>query len=171
MQRSRWVDVLFVTVAVALGAWSWRSYGDRKPAPGPALPSLYAAASFETESLEGGSYRFDGKGPLLLLMAAPGCPQCGQRAPLYGEAVEVARRHGVPVTFLFFGEPSSGAGFRQSYGLSADRFLADPAGSIISQYRGSDPTSWVVIDRNGQVVWQGADDPATLDTVLSRVEP
>lgn len=108
-------------------------------------------------------------GPLFITLTATGCGDCLKRiAAEDSRAFELAQQAGVPVWNLLVYHPNERApDFVSQYQPRADRVLADPtAQASVSLLGGSDSTCWLLLDKEGKLVYRAGVDPEALAKVL-----
>lgn len=170
---SRRLVELVLVVLVVGGAMAWWSSSPEPPAQ-TVVPITPTAASsvgpgFELPTLEGGTaIHAAGEGPLLMFLTAPGCGGCRARAPQDKEAYELAKRYGVPVwSLLVYSDEAGARRFVEETSQPAERHLLDSDARIaVATYGGSDASCWVLLNGQGEIVYQGGSDPAALGAQL-----
>lgn len=163
----RVVELFWVVLVVgcAMFWWSGRKPEEPVTAPSPSASGPVASAhamgpGFELPSLEGATLgHAPGQGPLLMLLTAPGCGGCRERAPLDKKVYELARGHGIPVwSLLVYSDEAGARAFVKDTGQPADAHLLDPQARVaVAAYGGSDAQCWVLLNPRGEIVYRGSD--------------
>lgn len=172
---------LVLVIAIIAGAAYWRQkplepVPNNTPAvtPAPAATASLAfpttAPPFELHSNLGPPRKFDGKGPLVVVLTAVGCGDCITRIPRDNEIYAMAKKANVPYynVLVYIADDAAGAKFVQEHQPAGDDILNDPGGSVfVGQYRGSDNNCQMVIGRQGEFLYRGPENKEAMQKAIA----
>ena len=128
------------------------------------------APPFELHSNLGPPRRFDGNGPLVVVLTAVGCNDCIARIPRDKEIYAMAQKANVPYynILVYIQDDAYGATFLKQHHPAGDDVLNDPGGHVfVSQYRGSDNNCQMVIGRHGEFLYRGPENKEAMRRAIN----
>lgn len=176
----RVVELVWVVLVVGCAMFWWSG---QPSVPAPQVPQSELAP----ENPLGPSFKLPilgsdlmavhsmGQGPRLLVLTAPGCGGCRERAPLDKKVFDLAEGHGIPVwSLLVYSDEAAALAFVRQTGQPADQHLFDQQARVaVGAYGGSDAQCWVLLDERGQIAYRGSDVQAlweAMDDVTGAME-
>ncbi|MBS2039964.1 hypothetical protein JST97_33570 [bacterium] len=177
---SRLKDLVILIALVGSGAY-WMQHQGAQPnvqaTPTPAAatsePGNYfpdTAPPFELHSNLGPPRKFDGKGPLVVVLTAVGCGDCVTRIPRDKEIYEMAKKAGIPYynILVYVQDDAQGAQFVAEHQPAGDDILNDPGGLVfVGKYKGSDNNCQMVIGRQGEFLYRGPENKEAMARAIS----
>jgi hypothetical protein len=176
---SRLRDLVVLIVLVASGAY-WVQYQKPAPqqtpivmgtsAPAPANYFPDTAPPWELHSNLGPPRKFEGKGPLVVVLTAVQCEGCLTRIPRDREIYDLAKKAHVPYynVLVWAEDDAIGAKFVADHHPAGDDILNDPGGRVfVDQYKGSDNNCQMVIGRNGEFLYRGPENKEAMARAIA----
>lgn len=170
---------LVIVIAIIAGAAYLRQKPldapDTTPAvtPAPAATASLAfpdtAPPFELHSNLGPPRKFDGKGPLVVVLTAVQCGDCITR-PRDNEIYAMAKKANIPYynVLVYVADDAAGAKFVKDHQPAGDDILNDPGGSVfVGQYLGSDNNCQMVIGRKGEFLYRGPENKEAMQKAIA----
>lgn len=176
---SRLKDLVVLIVLVASGAyWMQHQKDTPKPVETPVAGSTGAPAnyfpdtapSWELHSNLGPPRKFDGKGPLVVVLTAVQCSGCLERIPRDREIYDLAKKAKIPYynVLVWAEDDAIGAKFVADHQPAGDDILNDPGGRIfVDKYKGSDNNCQMVIGRNGEFLYRGPENKEAMARAIA----
>ena len=167
---------LLVVITVIAGAAYWRQMptpaasSTPTPVASPRTTFPDTAPPFELHSNLGPPRKFDGKGPLVVVLTAVQCGDCIPRIPRDREIYAMAKKANVPYynVLVYIEDDAAGAKFVKDHQPSGDDILNDPGGRVfVGQYLGSDNNCQMVIGRNGEFLYRGPENKEAMQKAIA----
>jgi len=169
-------DLIIILSFIAAGAY-WRSLPQNPAATPPPVAALTPRTSFpdkappfELHSNLGPPRKFDGKGPLVVVLTAVQCGDCIPRIPRDKEIYAMAKQAGIPYynVLVYVEDDAAGAKFVKEHQPSGDDILNDPGGQVfVGQYLGSDNNCQMVIGRQGEFLYRGPENKEAMQKAIA----
>ncbi|MFN8605929.1 MAG: hypothetical protein U0931_00245 [Vulcanimicrobiota bacterium] len=179
--ESRLKDLVILIALVGSGAYwmhNQRSKPPAEPSPAPVVSGTSAPANyfpdtappFELHSNLGPPRKFDGKGPLVVVLTAVGCGDCVTRIPRDKEIYDLAKRANVPYynVLVYVQDDAQGGQFVAEHQPAGDDILNDPGGLVfVGKYKGSDNNCQMVIGRQGEFLYRGPENKEAMARAIA----
>jgi hypothetical protein len=170
---------LVIVIAIIAGAAYLRQKPldapDTTPAvtPAPAATAVWLSrhgAPLRTSLKPGTTRKFDGKGPLVVVLTAVQCGDCITRIPRDNEIYAMAKKANIPYynVLVYVADDAAGAKFVKDHQPAGDDILNDPGGSVfVGQYLGSDNNCQMVIGRKGEFLYRGPENKEAMQKAIA----